>query len=154
MRALAHNKTTIVRAVGEEVNETLETTESRPVRILVLVGPGLIGGEICAVGEAVVDSVERDDEVFISINFLEGVDNARLAADGPYEVLVTGAVGEKHALFIDQGKVLGVDRRWVITVVTKTAGMVLVIGWLCRHARVALNGRSETKQGSNLIHLS
>lgn len=48
MAALADNQTAIVRAVGQQVDETLETSESWLSRVLILMGPWLILGDVLA----------------------------------------------------------------------------------------------------------
>jgi hypothetical protein len=106
---LADNQATIVGAVGEQVHKALEAAEAGTLRVLVLVRPGLVGGEVLAVGEAVVDGVEGDNEVFGVIDFLEGGDDTGLRADVPDEVLVRGGVVQKHTLLINDGEFVRVD---------------------------------------------
>lgn len=52
------------------------------------VRPGLIGGDIGAVGKSHVDAVEGDDDVRGVVHLLERGDEARLLTDSPRERLV------------------------------------------------------------------
>jgi hypothetical protein len=60
MCAFAYDESTIIRAIGEKVDKTLETSEAGRVGVLVLMSPRLVCGKISTVGEAEVDSIKRD----------------------------------------------------------------------------------------------
>lgn len=101
--ALADDETAIVGAAGVEVNEALKATESGLLGVLILMGPGLVLGKVGAIREAVVDDIERNEEVFSAVDLFKGTDYAGLTADVPDKVFVTGTVGHQHALLIDDG---------------------------------------------------
>lgn len=90
MSALANDQSTVLRAVGQKVDKALQAAEARLFRILVLVGPGLVGLEIFAVGEGDVDGVEADDEVLSVVDLLESTNDTRLLANIPSPRLVRG----------------------------------------------------------------
>lgn len=121
VRALGHDEPAVVGPVGQQVDEALEAAEARAVRILVLVRPRLVGLEVRAVGEADVDGVERHEQVLGVVDALERPDDAGLGPDGPHKVLVRRAVVEEHALFRDDGELLGADGQGVVAVVAKAA---------------------------------
>lgn len=58
VRAFADYEAAIVGAVREKVDETLEAAEAWLLRILILMWPGLVLGEIGAVWEAEIDSIK------------------------------------------------------------------------------------------------
>ena len=91
MCALADDESTVIGAVGEEVDKTLETAEAGLQRILVLMSPRLIGLEVFAVREGQVDGVKADNKVFRLVDFFECADNAGLLADCPSPLLVCSA---------------------------------------------------------------
>jgi len=86
--ALADDQSTVLRTVGQKVDKTLEAAEARLQRILILVGPWLVGLEIFAVGEGDIDAVEADDEVLGVVNLLESANDTRLLANTPSPRLV------------------------------------------------------------------
>ncbi|KAI6776498.1 hypothetical protein HG530_000443 [Fusarium avenaceum] len=61
MCALADNQAAIIVAVREDVDETLQTAETRLQRVLVLMRPGLVGLDVFATWEGSVDGVEGHD---------------------------------------------------------------------------------------------
>ena len=91
MSALADNQSTVLGTVWQKVDKTLEAAEARLLRILILVGPWLVGLEIFAVGEGEVDCVEADDEVLSGVDLLESANDTRLLANAPSPRLVRSA---------------------------------------------------------------
>ena len=91
MSALANDQSTVLRAVGQKVDKTLEAAEARLQRILILVGPWLVGLEIFAIGERDIDAVETDDEVLSAVNLLESANDTGLLANAPSPRLVRSA---------------------------------------------------------------
>ena len=89
--ALADNQSTVLGTVGQKVDKTLEAAEARLQRILILVGPWLVGLEIFAVGERDVDAVEADDKVLSAVNLLERANDTGLLANAPSPRLVRSA---------------------------------------------------------------
>lgn len=55
-------------------------------------------------GEAEVDSIEGHNEVGVIIDFFERSNDARLAANSPYKVLMSDGIVQTHAFFADQGQ--------------------------------------------------
>ena len=88
MSAPADDQSTVLRAVGQKIDKALEAAEARLLRILILVGPGLVWLEIFAVGERDVDGVEADDEVLCVVDLLESTNDTRLLAYIPCPRLV------------------------------------------------------------------
>ena len=91
MSALADDQSTVLRTIGQKVDKTLEAAEARLQRILILVGPWLVGLEIFAVGERDVDAVEADDEILSVVDLLESANDTRLLANAPSPRLVRSA---------------------------------------------------------------
>ena len=91
--ALADNQSTVLGTVGQKVDKTLEAAEARLQRILILVGPWLVGLEIFAIGERDIDAVETDDEVLSAVNLLESANDTGLLANTPSPRLVRSAWG-------------------------------------------------------------
>ena len=89
--ALADDQSTVLRTIGQKVDKTLEAAEARLQRILILVGPWLVGLEIFAVGERDVDAVEADDEILSVVDLLESANDTRLLANAPSPRLVRSA---------------------------------------------------------------
>lgn len=89
--ALADDQSTVLGTVGQKVDKALEAAEARLKRILILVGPWLVGLEIFAVGERDVDAVEADDKVLSAVNLLESANDTGLLANAPSPRLVRSA---------------------------------------------------------------
>jgi hypothetical protein len=80
---LADDQSAVLRTVGQKVDKSLKTAEARLLWVLILVGPGLVGLQIFAVGEGDVDCVEADDEVLSGVDLLESANDTWLLADIP-----------------------------------------------------------------------
>lgn len=119
--ALAYNETAIIGATGVEVDEALETAESRLLGVLILVGPGFVFGKVGAIREAVVNDIERNKEVLSAVDLLEGTDYAGFTADIPDKVFMAGSVGHQHALFIDHRQLVGMNGRWIVSIIAEAA---------------------------------
>jgi hypothetical protein len=83
--------------------------------------PWLVWWQICAVGEAEIDTVEGDDQVLLVVNSLEGANNAWLRSNLPYEILMRDAIAEAHALFVNDWKVVFVHGGEILAVKAKIA---------------------------------
>jgi len=55
---LENQKTTVLGAVGQEVDKALDATQTATLRVLILVRPCTVSGQILTVGERDVDSIE------------------------------------------------------------------------------------------------
>lgn len=121
VRALADDETAIIGTAGVEVDEALKTAESRLLGVLILVGPGLVLGKIGAIREAVVNDIERNKEVLSAVDLFESTDYAGFTADIPDKVFMAGPVGQQHALFIDDRQLVGVNGRWIVSIIAEAA---------------------------------
>ena len=114
------DETTIVRAILVQVDETLETTETGSLRILVLMSPPFVRRRVLAVGPLDVYNIERDDEVVGIVDparqkakvgpwridegelgnlLLEGSNDPGFASNLPNPVLVTDTVVHDHCCY-------------------------------------------------------
>lgn len=59
------HQTTIIRSTLIQVDQTLQTPEPGPVRVLILMRPRFVDGSVFTVGPLNVDDVEGDDQVFV-----------------------------------------------------------------------------------------
>lgn len=109
MRPLAYNQATILRPIRKQVDQTLQATESRLLRVLILMGPGLVWLNILAVGETDTNGVERHNKVRGIIDLLESLDDLGLLAHAPGEGFVGDGVSQAHTLFVDVGKMVFVN---------------------------------------------
>ena len=91
MSALADDQSAVLGTIGQKVDKALEAAEARLLGVLILVGPGLVGLEIFAVGEGEIDGVKADDEILGGVDLLESADDTRLLANIPSPRLVRGA---------------------------------------------------------------
>lgn len=107
--ALADYESSILGAIGKHVDETLHDSEPRLLGVLILVRPGLVWGQIGAVGEAKVDGIKGNNEILVVVDLLENLDDAGLSSDLPGKVLVTDAVVDAHPLLINDRKMVFVN---------------------------------------------
>ncbi|KAI6774223.1 hypothetical protein HG531_001072 [Fusarium graminearum] len=116
---LGDDKAAVIRAIGQQVDKSLKTTEAGLVGILILMRPGLVLG---------------DDQVFGAKGLLESPNDTRLSANVPDKVFVGCTISQKHTLLVDDGKLVGVDAGAVVAVVSEiTVGVSYrLIGLLCQ----------------------
>ena len=90
MAALEDHQAAVVVAVREEVDETLDATETRAFGVLILMSPRLelLVFLVEPAGERDVDGVERDEQVVGVEDLFKGADDARLRANTPRELCI------------------------------------------------------------------
>lgn len=88
---LADNETTIVVAVGQKVDETLQAAEARLLGVLVLVRPGGVALEV-APGIGEVHAVKRNDQVLRVVHLGKRIDHTGLLTDAPGERFVSNTI--------------------------------------------------------------
>ncbi len=128
MRPLADNEAAVLRAIREEVDETLQAAEARALRILILMRPGIVGGEIGAVMKAVIDGIEGHQEILRAIHLLKGVDDARFRADRPDKIFVAGTIWEQHAFLVDDRQFIWMHGRGISAIIPETTGIMVLDG--------------------------
>lgn len=140
--ALAHDEAAVLGAVGPEVDEPLQAAEAGLLGVLVLVRPRLVGRQMGPVREAVVDGVERHQQVLGPVRLLERRDHAGLRPHCPHEVLVRCRVVQEHALLVDDGQLVGVHRGRVVAVVAEATALHPRVSALPRRAQHRGAGRA------------
>lgn len=80
-----------------------------------------VGGGEDVLGKTEVDGIERDDEVFGVVDFLEGSDDAGFSSDGPGEIFVGYGVLQTHALFRNRWQFVFVHGGQVVAVEPEVA---------------------------------
>jgi hypothetical protein len=124
---LEDQKTTVLGAVGQEVDKALDTAQTATLRVLILVRPCSVGGQILTVGKRDVDSIERADKVRILVKVGKGVDDGGLRANIPCERFVSGAVCLEKTLLVDDGQAFFADGRRVIALVAESKALKPVL---------------------------
>jgi hypothetical protein len=109
MRPLAYNQATILRPIRKQVDQTLQTPESRLLRVLILMWPGLVWLNVLAIRETDTNGIKGHNEILSVVDLLESFDDFRLLAHGPGKGLVGDGVSQAHALLVDIGKVIFVN---------------------------------------------
>lgn len=121
----ANDQTAIVRAIGEQVDEALEAAEARLIRVLILVGPRLVGGKIGAAGEGEVESIKGDNEILSAVDLLKGTNHTWLASDAPDKVLVCHTIVHAHSLLVDERELVFVCGGEVVAIESKVAVLLI-----------------------------
>jgi hypothetical protein len=117
---LEDQKATVLGAVGQEVDEALDTAQTATLRVLILVRPCSVGGQILTVGKRDVDSIERTDEIGILVKVGKDIDDGGLGADIPCERFVGGAVCLDKTLLVNDGQAFFADGRRIIALVAES----------------------------------
>lgn len=117
---LQDEETTILRTVGQEVDETLNATQTSTLRILILVRPGTVGGKILTVGKRYVDGIERADQILSVIEFFENINDSWFRADAPCERFVSSTVCLNKTLLVNNREALFANSRGVIPLVAES----------------------------------
>lgn len=120
--SFAHNQPSIVRPVGQKIDQPLETSKSWAGTVLILVRPWLVFLEIFTVGEAQVHRIEGHDQVFRLVDLFKNPNHAWLSANGPGECLMRKAISCAHALLVDDRQVLLEDGRRIVAIESESAG--------------------------------
>jgi hypothetical protein len=116
MTSLAHNQTTIIQSIWQKIHQTLKTSETRLLGVLVLVWPRFVRGNIRAIRKSEIGRVERDKQVLGTINLLEHLSDASFCPDIPHEFLVCQPVVHAHSFLVDDWEVLFCSSRKVVSV--------------------------------------
>ena len=121
--ALQDQKTTVLGAVGQEVDKALDAAQTATLGVLILVRPCAVSRQILAVGERDVDGIEGADKIGVLVEVGKCVDDCGLGADSPCERFVRSTVCLKETLLVDDGKALFTDGRRVVALVTESEAL-------------------------------
>lgn len=119
--AFADDETAVLGPVRENIDEALEAPEPRLERVLVLMWPRFVLGDVLAavagcqhkfsslivfdefdlLGKTEIDGIKRHDQILSIVYLFESSNNARLAAHRPGKVLVGDGVLQAHAFLGD-----------------------------------------------------
>jgi hypothetical protein len=120
MSARANDEASIIRAIGQNIDQALQAPKSGFPRVLILMRPSLVGCNICTtvrpsvtayenieklilngmdiLGKSEVDCIKRNEQIFCIVHFLKDADDAWLSANIPGEVFMRHSVMKAHAL--------------------------------------------------------
>jgi hypothetical protein len=74
-------------------------------------------------GELEIDRIKRHNEIFIVIDLLKGIDNTRLTSNTPDKFLMRKGIVQTHALLVDQGELIFVYGRQIVSVKSQLTTM-------------------------------
>lgn len=84
--------------------------------------PRLVRLDIRTIGEANVNRIKRDDQIFVVIDLFECLYDAGFLTDCPGKGFMGDAVAQAHTLFVDVGKMIFVEGGWVVSFEAEVAG--------------------------------
>jgi hypothetical protein len=92
VRAFAHDQTSIVRPVRQDVDKALQTPEAGLLRVLVLMWPGDVGLHVGTVGKSKIEPVEGHDQILCVVDSLECGNDTWFLTDVPGERFMGDAI--------------------------------------------------------------
>ena len=70
-----------------------------------------------------VDGIKRNNEIFIIVDLLEGINDTRFASNAPNKVLMRETIVQTHTLLIENGQVVLLYTRRIVSVESELAGL-------------------------------